>query len=122
MTEPAATKPEPEKQEVLTGWAGIASVALKVIAGLTTEKSLTLFVAAMLGWMLYQTMQNTVTEKANERRLYDEAKERDRQHCEQREKDLREWFAAQAELTRRFEAERTDKLLKALPPTKLISP
>lgn len=110
-----------EREIVVTsGIAGAAASALKIAAGLSIDKILTLFVVTGFGWMLFTTFQTVAADKQNDRRMYDDARERDRQHCSNREdkiardaaaeaEKMRSWYAAQAENQRRFESDQREK-------------
>lgn len=103
-----------------TGTIGLIATLTRILAGLSTDKVLTLFVASAFGWLLFSTLQQTSIEKASTARMYEDSRERDRRHCSDREdkitrdrdteaEKMRTWFAAQAEVSKRFEAEQREK-------------
>ncbi len=117
------TPPEPAQQQQVVVTTGAISLLLgfaKVIAGLTTERALILFICVGAGYMFYTREKTQAEDKAQERRAADEFKERDRQHCDSREDKLRRdsaaeatalraWFAMQADAQRRFENDQREK-------------
>ncbi len=117
---PDAQPSEPQPVYIANGTAGVVATLVRVIAGLTTEKTLTLFVLAALGWLLFTTFQSAAADKVNMQRMYDDARERDRQHCDVREDKIardrdaendkmRNWYSALVEGQRRHEAEQREK-------------
>jgi len=109
-----------EPTVIATGTAGALASALKIISGLTNEKILILVVAGLLVWGSSSMLQTAASDRINSQRMYDDSRERDRQHCdtredkvirdsEAREKEMRAWFAAQFELQRKAEDERREK-------------
>jgi hypothetical protein len=119
-TEPASPRPDPTETITASGTAGAAAIALRVVAGMTNEKILTLLVAGLLVWVSSQMITTQSADRVNSQRMYDDARERDRQHCDSREdkiardaaaemKNMREWYAAQSDVQRRFEAEQREK-------------
>lgn len=118
--------PQPAEQQqqqpvlVATGTISALLAFAKIIAGLTTERALILFICVGAGWMFYTRERSQAEDKANVMKMAEEAKERDRQHCDGREDrvrrenaaeadKMRAWYAAQADTARRFEAEQRDK-------------
>ena len=115
----------PQEITINSGTAGLITTLARIIAGLTTDKALTLFVAAAFGWLLFSTMQQANQEKGNTARMYEDSRERDRRHCDDREDKLvkdqaleadrvRLFFAQQAELTRKFHVEENEKIRSAV--------
>lgn len=121
-----APKPVPTSADqpvvVTTGTLGLVAALAKILAGLTTDKALTLFVCAGFGWLLFITLKSTSEDKAAQVRMAEDARERDRafyaaqrdadrKHCDDREdkrqrdkeKDedkLKAFFAAESDKQR----------------------
>lgn len=115
----------PQEITINAGTLGLITTVARVVAGLTTEKALTLFMAAAFSYLLYITMQQANADKANTARLYEENRERDRIHCSSREDKLardfsgelekmRLWYAGQSDSQRRFEADQRDRDRQAI--------
>lgn len=118
-------RPVPQELNINTGTIGLVTTLARIISGLTTDKALTLFVAAAFGWLLFTMMQQSNQEKTNRDRTYEDSRERDRRHCDDREDKLakdqafeaervRLFFAQQAELTRKFHVEENEKIRTAV--------
>lgn len=115
----------PQELNINTGTLGLVTTLARIISGLTTDKALTLFVAAAFGWLLFTMMQQSNQEKTNRDRTYEDSRERDRRHCDDREdriaKDqnaeaerVRVFFAQQAEIGRKFQNEENEKIRGAV--------
>lgn len=110
----------PAELHITTGTAGTVMSVAKIVAGLTTEKTLMLFVAATFGYLLYSTMQQASADKAHTARLYEDGRERERKHADEREDKMtrdrdaesakmRTWFSEQFDAARKFEADQREK-------------
>lgn len=108
--------PGREQVVVTTGLMGLVTSLAKIVAGLTTDKALTLFVCAGFGWLLFITLKSTSEDKASQVRTAEDARERDRQfytqqrdidrrHCDDREDKLRTFFGAETDKNRTALAE-----------------
>ncbi len=105
---------------VATGTMSLLLGFAKIIAGLTTERALILFICVGAGWMFYTRERSQAEDKAQIARAAEEAKERDRRHCDDREEKsrrdmqaeaekMRTWYISMSDGQRRFEAEQRDK-------------
>jgi uncharacterized protein HemX len=120
---PSPTPEQPQQQQSVVIATGAISLLLgvaKIVAGLTTERALILFICVGAGWMFYTREKSQAEDKAQERRAADEMREREKQHCDGREdkirrdsatdkKEMLAFYATQAELQRKFENEQQEK-------------
>jgi hypothetical protein len=99
---------------------GAVVVLTRIVAGLTNEKLLLLVVICAFSYMTFSVMSGMAEERATTARRSEESRVLDRQHCDDREdkrererkeeaREMRQFFAAQAELQRKHDAEREDK-------------
>jgi len=113
----------PQEFHINTGTAGMIATVTRVVAGLSTDKALTLFVAGAFGWLLFSTMQQANLDKTVTARMYEDSRERDRRHCSDREDkiardrdteaaSLRLWYSNEMEKSRRFQLDEADKATK----------
>ncbi len=116
-----APAPTPPPETPVTGMAGFAVAFANMVNKMTNEKILLVAVVAVMGFVVYYGQAGVGERESNMARRYDESREQDRRHCDDREdkakqersqeaKDLRAWFAGQAEMQRRHDAEREEKM------------
>lgn len=84
----------------LTGWPGLANAALKFFNGLTIEKLLLIAVLAGYGYTMYTKDKGQGDREAYQLRSHEDAREKDRQHCDSREDRARVWMAAENDKNR----------------------
>lgn len=120
----ADEKPEEKRNYSETpvgGWPGFVSGMVRVINGMTNERLMLVSLICVLGFVVYYGQRGQAEQTANAARLYEESRESDRKHCADREersertrhdeaREMRVWYAGQAELQRRHDADREDKL------------
>ena len=110
----------PQELTINTGVVGQFTPLARILAGMTTDKVLTLFVAGAFGWLLYSTIQQSSGDKLQTARMYEDSRERDRRHCDDREdkiardrdmetEKMRLWYSAQSEMARKFENDQREK-------------
>ncbi len=114
----------PPPEPAVAGMAGAALAAANFANRLTIEKLLAVTVVTILGFVVYYGQVGVTEREAGMARRYDESREQDRRHCDDREdrakqersqeaKDLRAWFASQSDAQRRHDAERDEKMARA---------
>lgn len=114
-------RPVPQELTINSGTLGAVATIARVLNGLTNDKMLTIFVVAGFGYMLFTTMQQANIDKGNTQRMYDDSRERDRHHCDDREdkmardsaveaEKIRKWYADQSDANRKFEAIEREKI------------
>ncbi len=119
---PPAAVPAPEAQA--PGMMGAALAFASFANKLTSEKILLIAVVAVMGFVVYYGQLGVNEREASNARRYDESREQDRRHCDDREdraeqkraqeaKDLRAWFAAQSDVQRKHDADREEKLSRS---------
>lgn len=121
-TAPTQPLPADPNQPIIvtTGTMSLILGLAKIIAGLTTERALILFICVGAGWMFWTDKRSQTEDKAQLARVAEEAKERDRRHCDDREEKVRResqteadkmrvWYALMNESQRKFEMEQRDK-------------
>ncbi len=107
----------------VTGMASAVVAFANLVNKMTNEKILLVAVVAVMGFVVYYGQAGVSERESNMARRYDESREQDRRHCDDREdraeqkraqesKDLRLWFAGQAEMQRRHDAEREEKMAR----------
>lgn len=104
--QPPAAAPTPDQNIIVSG--GIASLVLagvKILATLTTERALILYICIASGYMFYTRDRQQLEDKAQERRQFEESKERDRQHCDTRDEKNKAWYTQLVDSQRKFESE-----------------
>jgi len=115
--------PPREPDPPIGGFTGAAIAAANLLNRMTQEKILLVTVVAILAFFVFDSQTKVTEREQTTARRYDESREQDRRHCDDREdlakreraqeaKDLRAWFAGQAEMQRRHDAEREEKLTK----------
>ncbi len=117
---PPTPQEQPSQQAPLGGWPGAVAALVRVINGMTNEKILLVTVIAVLVYATYTNINSQHEREAMSARSSDEARERDRRHCDDREdrirKDaqleqerMRAWYTQMADAQRRFEGEERTK-------------
>lgn len=102
--------PPVEPGQKLTGWPGLAEVCIKFINGMTNERLLLLVVITLLAYITFFTLKNQADQMAGQARQYEETRTLDRQHCDDREKELRAFYTSQIEIQRKHDDDREDRL------------
>lgn len=116
----SGTPTTPNESPHVGGWPGFAASLVRVINGMTSEKMLLVTVVAGFGYVTFYTLNSQHEREAMTARQSDEARERDRRHCDDREdrirKDsqleqdkMRAWYTVMSEAQRRFESEERAK-------------
>jgi hypothetical protein len=114
---PTEKTPEPHRNGNGNGgpWQSrLAENFLKFVNGLTNEKLLLLALLFLLGWSQLAIVNKASDRETFQARQTEESRIEAQRHCDSREelmrRELTNFFAAQAEIQRRHDSEREDKM------------
>lgn len=120
--DPKTPPPNPDPSAV--GVTGAVLAAANFANRLTLEKLFAFTIIIVMGFMVYDGQTGMNQREATMARRYDESREQDRRHCDDREEKMarvtaerdekmRAWFASQSDLQRRHDADRDDKMSRS---------
>ena len=92
------------------GKLGAVALLLRFISTLNNERLLLLVVVLGFGYTTFYHLKTQTDRELFAQRTYEEARATDRNHCDAREDSLRAFFANQADLQRRHDALREDRI------------